>query len=442
MRFNATDDELQLSKNIDVGSSTLICNNFDSGLSDVVFNLNSNEYLRFQLSDGTVRVPNTKSFLSQNIFTDIVKPLAFANDIVFNGKNATSDGYVEYMKINSTNETVDFTKEINANENIVMLPNKILYLDEGATNKRYIRSSARSSPSVQNHLDIVQENTSIGRIRLMIGSEENVIVENSQLYSKRVITAVAGVKGNIYNSNGDFDVNIQRNGSTAITLKENQQVQFSGYALGNNISTPSDTDMALRRNDVEFIRLFKDGTTSAEAIVCSKQLRANGNIVVNNLQINQFSVGIQYTDFRLENADSIMRFFVGNSTGVNFQISNTGLTLSRLATCTAGVKSNFIDTYTDTDLIFRRNGTEIFKLETSVGVDNNDIINVSGATAGVSAVNVYGNSFKNRNLISDTVFYGANSAGDNRVESAGLAGVSSGVGLDDGLLVCTLLLLI
>ena len=86
MRFNATDDEIQLSKNIDVGSSTLICNTFDSGLSDVVFNLNSNEYLRFQLSDGTVRVPNTKSFLSQNVFTDIVKPLAFANDISLQGK--------------------------------------------------------------------------------------------------------------------------------------------------------------------------------------------------------------------------------------------------------------------------------------------------------------------------------------------------------------------
>ena len=61
MRFIATDDELQLSKNIDVGSSTLICNTLNSGLNDVVFNLNSSEYLRLQLSDGTVRVPNTKS---------------------------------------------------------------------------------------------------------------------------------------------------------------------------------------------------------------------------------------------------------------------------------------------------------------------------------------------------------------------------------------------
>ena len=85
-----------------------------------------------------------------------------------------------------------------------MKPNKIFYLDEGTTFKRCIRSSARTSPSVQNHLDIVQENTSIGRIRLIICSEEHVIVENTQLYSKRVITATAGVKSNTYNSNGIY----------------------------------------------------------------------------------------------------------------------------------------------------------------------------------------------------------------------------------------------
>ena len=34
----------------------------------------------------------------------------------------------------------------------------------------------------------------------------------------------------------------------------------------------------------------------------------------------------------------------------------------------------------------------------------------------MTASNVYCNSFKNRTLTSDTIFYGANSTGDNRVE--------------------------
>ena len=151
-----------------------------------------------------------------------------------------------------------------------------------------------------------------------------------------------------------------------------------------------------------------------EAIICSKQLQANSNVRVNNLQINQFASGVEYADFRLHNADSVLRFFVGNSTNANFQITNAGISLNRETTI-GSVKTNTINSNGDNDLVFQRNGTEIFQCQTSAGIDNNNIINVSG-TGGVSAVNVYGNSFKNRTLTSDTVFYGANSAGDNRVE--------------------------
>ena len=57
------------------------------GLNDMVFNVATiGEFFRFQVSDNTVRVPNTRSFLSQNIFTDMIKPLAFTNDISLQGK--------------------------------------------------------------------------------------------------------------------------------------------------------------------------------------------------------------------------------------------------------------------------------------------------------------------------------------------------------------------
>ena len=55
-----------------------------------------------------------------------------------------------------------------------MKPTKALFFDEGTANRRYFIGTSRTSPSVQNHLEIAQENTSIGRIRLMIGAEENV----------------------------------------------------------------------------------------------------------------------------------------------------------------------------------------------------------------------------------------------------------------------------
>ena len=527
MRFNATDDELQLSKDIDVGSSKLICNTFDSGLSDVVFNLNTNEFLRFQLSDNTVRVPNTRSFLSQNIFTDDIKPLAFANDVVFNGGNSTNDAYEEYLRLDASTEKVSVSKTIDTNEHIYMNLNKRLYLNDTVGSERYIVSTFRSGTPSFNQLDIVNENSSNGRIRLMIDTEENVIVENSQLYSRRVITANAGVNSNTYNSNGNNVVNLQQNGNTFISLSGNNnrvnvnrllrvvdsgnstQCQFiqssngnyMSFTLGNHISayssggangntlhlnyyshanvflgtnqdtTPDpkptitinkfssdtgnafevagdsqfsgdividtgksvktnsidsngDNDVVFQRDDVEFFKLdkFTEDTVEKEAIICSKQLRANGNILVKNLQINQFPVGVEYCDFRLEPTNnSIMRFYAGNSTSVNLQISQfvngnseliSEILLNRNTKCSQTFYTNVIDTYTDTDLIFRRNGVEYFRLDDLTGTD---ILNVAN-DKGISASYVFGNRFWNRSFLSDTTFFGSNVAGDDRVE--------------------------
>ena len=189
----------------------------------------------------------------------------------------------------------------------------------------------------------------------------------------------------------------------------------TAYELRTNvINSNGDNNLVFGRNGGEFFKLdkFTEDTVEKEAIICSKQLRANGNILVKNLQINQFPVGVEYCDFRLENADSIMRFYVGNSTSVNLQITNDGLTLGRVANCTAGLKSNIIDTYTDTDLIFRRNGEEYFRLDDLTGTD---ILNVAN-DKGVSASYIFGNRFWNRSFLSDTTFFGSNVAGDDRVE--------------------------
>ena len=87
----------------------------------MIFNVATlGEFLRFQVSDNTVRVPNTRSFLSQDIYLDNLRPLTFSNDVVLYGGNNTNDAYEEYVKINSTDETVDFSKNIDASENIVM----------------------------------------------------------------------------------------------------------------------------------------------------------------------------------------------------------------------------------------------------------------------------------------------------------------------------------
>ena len=316
------------------------------------------------------------------------------------------------------------------------------------------------------------------------GSDEQFLVDNTIISCKRNLRAGAGMESNTINSIGDNNLLLQRDGSTLITLNSSNQIQLSGdlslptsntqyirfpncnirqgvatvvyfdfnvdTATGqyrffidsntilnltpltttisntlqvNTLNSSGDNDLVFQRNGNEFFKLdkFTEDTGEKEAIICSKQLRANGNILVKNLQINQFPVGVEYADFRLEDAsNSIMRFYVGNSTSVNLQIAQTAtlneILLNRATKCSNVFYTNTIDTYTDTDLVVNRNGTEFIRCETSAGIDNNDIINVSPSGGGMSAVNVYGNSFKNRTLTSDTIFYGANSAGDNRVE--------------------------
>ena len=185
-------------------SSTLKTNTIPTnGINNLIFNVDTlGEFFRFNISDTTVRVPDNRSFLSQNIFTDIIKPLAFANDVVFSGGNSTNDAYEEYLRLDASIEKVSVSKNIDTSENIYMNLNKRFYLNDTVGSERYIVSTFRSGTPSFNQLDIVNENSSNGRIRLMTDTEENVIIENSQLYSKRVITAVAGVKGNLINTNG------------------------------------------------------------------------------------------------------------------------------------------------------------------------------------------------------------------------------------------------
>ena len=543
------------------------------GLNDMVFNVATlGEFLRFQISDNTVRVPNTRSFLSQDIYLDNLRPLTFSNDVVIYGGNNTNDAFEEFIRLDASTERVNFSKIIDVNEDVIMKQTKVLYLDATANLQRYITTR---NDNGQDILELVNNKATNNQIRFTNNGSTSLIVDNSFVFSQRQIQGNNGLKVDFIDTrNTNVDFHFRRSGATAITLKADNVVQFTGYLHINNISTENDTDMAIRRNDEEFIRLFKDGTTSAEAIfcykqlratqgfkattidtenvndnldfqrngssymvfnsdrininqplhlagtlfidtvnklslkpslesgvnifdirnlhpvadnpmiryrvgegggetivcemtndrvsfqrnvligtayelqtntidtvndndlvisrnnipfltldkftedtvekeaiICSKQLRANGNMLVNNLQINQFASGVEYADFRLHNVDSVVRYFVGNSTNVNFQITNAGISLNRETTI-GSVKTNTINSNGDNDLVFQRNGVEYFRLDDLTGTD---ILNVAN-DKGVSASYVFGNRFWNRSFSSDTTCFGSNVAGDDRVE--------------------------
>ena len=572
MRFNVDDNAIDLSTDLDLQTSELMCNNFNcSDLNDVVFKIMADEYLRFQVSDNTVRVPNTKAFLSQNIFTDIIKPVAFANDVVLNGGNSTNDAYEEYIRLDASAERMIVSKATKFENNIQFNVGQNI-----SWTNVFIREVFSSRPE----FDLIV-NGSTSHMRMWVAGAIRQAITNTTIACKVNIDAEQGITvfngqqliTNTVNSHTNSNLVIQRSGSTAITLKAGNEVDFSGYVNINNISTENDTDMAIRRSDIEFIRLFKDGTTSAEAIfcykqlratqgfkattidtenvndnldfqrngssymvfnsdrininqplhlagtlfidtvnklslkpslesgvnifdirnlhpvadnpmiryrvgegggetivcemtndrvsfqrnvligtayelqtntidtvndndlvisrnnipfltldkftedtvekeaiICSKQLRANGNMLVNNLQINQFASGVEYADFRLHNADSVVRFFVGNSTNPNFQITNANINLNR-DTIIGSVKTNTIDTNGDNDLTIRRNGTNVLNIFSYTPTNGPSIIVDAQSDCGISSSWLFANTFANRTGNTDTEFRGAIAGG-------------------------------
>ena len=400
MRFNATDDEIQLSKNIELNEDLI---------------MKSTKVLYLDATSNLLRYITTRNDNGQDIL-ELVNNKATNNQIRFTNNGSTSlivDNsflFSERQIQGNNGLKVDFIDTRTANANFDFRRNNVSYItfqsDRVDINQPLHLSDALTidladkltmAPSLEGGVNIfdirnlhpVADNPMI-RFRVGEGGGETIVCEMT---------------------------------NNAVSFQRNVIVGTAYELRTNAIDTTTDNDLVISRNNVQFLALdkFTEDTVEKEAIICSKQVRANGNIRVKKLQINQIPVGIEYADFRLEDvSNSIMRFFVGNSTNVNLQIAQTAtlneILLNRATKCSNVFYTNTIDTYTDVDLVVNRNGTEIFKCETSAGIDNNDIINITPSGGGMSAVNVYGNSFKNRTLTSDTIFYGANSAGDNRVE--------------------------
>ena len=471
----------------DVNAQGVNADTFNSNVitNDIVFNHNDNEYMRFQVSDNTVRVPNTRSFLSQDIYLDNVRPLTFSNDVVLNGGNSTNDAYEEYVRLDASAERMIVSKATKFENNIQFNVGQNI-----SWTNVFIREVFSSRPE----FDLIV-NGSTSHMRMWVAGAIRQAITNTTIACKVNIDAEQGITvfngqqiiTNTVNSHTNSNLVFQRSGSPYMTFQsdridihqplhltnsltidtadkltlrpslegsvnifdirnlhpiaDNPMIRFrvgegggetivcemtndavslqrnvivgTAYELRTNaIDTTTDNDLVFSRNNIPFLTLdkFTEDTVEKEAIICSKQLRANGNILVNNLQINQFSSGVQYTDFRLHNADSVMRFYVGNSTSANFQITNAGITLSR-ETTVGSIKTNMIDTNTDTDLLIKRSGTDVLNIFSYTPTNGPSIIVDAQSDCGISSSWLFANTFANRTGDTDTEFRGAIAGG-------------------------------
>ena len=393
MRFNATDDELQLSKNIELNED-LIMKQTKVLYLDATTNLLRYITTRNDNGQDILELVNNKATNNQIRFTNNGSTsLIVDNSFLFSERQIQGNNglKVDYVDTRTASANFDFRRNnvsyMTFNSDRINI-NQSLHLANSLTidtaNKLTLKPSLESGVNIFDirNLHPVVDNPMI-RFRVGEGGGETIVCEMT--------------------NNG---VSLQRN-----------LIVGTAYELQTNaIDTVNDNDLVFNRNNVQFMRLDKftedvNGTpTEREAIILSKQLRANAQLRVNNLQINQFSSGVQYTDFRLENADSVMRFYAGNGTSANLQMTNAGIELRR-ETTVGSIKTNTIDTTGDNDLTIRRNGTDVLNIFTYTPTNGPSIIVDAQSDCGISSSWLFANTFANRSANTDTYFRGAISGG-------------------------------
>ena len=281
------------------------------GLNDMVFNVATlGEFLRFQISDNTVRVPNTRSFLSQDIYLDNLRPLTFSNDVVIYGGNSTNDAYEEYARLDASAEKVSISKETKF-ENAIQL-------NQGQSIKwtnvfiREVQGASRPE------FDLIV-NGSTSHLRLWVNGAIKQAITNTVIACKVSIDAEQGItvftgkelKTNTINSHTNSNLVIQRSGSTLITLNSSNQIQLSG-------------DLSLPTSNTQYIRFP-------------------------NCNIRQGVATVVYFDFNVDTATGQYRFFIDSKTILNL----TPLT----TTISNTLEVNTINSSGDNNLVFQRNGS-------------------------------------------------------------------------------------
>ena len=115
---NNTATKIEVQSDKIIVSDPLHCNTFNSnGVSDITFKRNDIEYCKLR-EDGTVRLlefPSNGGVSANQLYGNYFNNRSFGWDTIFQGSNTTSDGRVEYMRYDFTNEVVQFPKKLLVN---------------------------------------------------------------------------------------------------------------------------------------------------------------------------------------------------------------------------------------------------------------------------------------------------------------------------------------
>ena len=153
--------------------------------------------------NANVRIGNTASSLSINTPQFTNKVLSVLGDAQING-------------------------QLRLTNHLTLNPNLLIYFDSAVANRRYIRAKQLGGAPGYTPLDIVNENTSLGRITLTMGSNEILRVSNTELLSFRNHRFSSGVEISVLDSYfQNTNMVFRRDGVDYMTFSTTDQIIFS-----------------------------------------------------------------------------------------------------------------------------------------------------------------------------------------------------------------------
>ena len=153
--------------------------------------------------DANVRIGNTASSLSINTAKYTDKVLSVLGDAQING-------------------------QLRLTSHLTLQPNLLVYFDTATANRRYIRARQLSGAPGFQPLDIVNENTGLGRITLTMGSNEIVRVSNTEVLSLRNHRFSSGIEITVLDSyHQNTDMVFRRDGDLYMTFSTTDQIIFN-----------------------------------------------------------------------------------------------------------------------------------------------------------------------------------------------------------------------
>ena len=357
------------------------------GLNDMVFNVATlGEFLRFQVSDNTVRVPNTRSFLSQDIYLDNLRPLTFSNDVVLYSGNNANDAYEEYIRLDASTEKVSISKETKFEDDVQLNVGQVIKF----TNVFIREVQGTSRPE----FDLII-NGSTSHMRMWVAGAIRQAITNTAIACKVNIDAEQGItvftgqelKTNTINSHTNSNLVIQRSGSTYMTFQSNRIDIDQPLHLANSLTIDLADKLTMKPSLEGGVNIF--------------DIR-NLHPIVDNPMI---------------------RFRVGDGAGETIvcEMTNNAVSFQRnvIVGTAYELRTSAIDTVNDNPLIFNRNDNEIMRFQNYTDVNSGNetypLINVE-ATARLSCNHVYITHILNRAGQFDNTFQGSNALGTARVE--------------------------